>query len=188
MVTDDHEPGRDPSINFLWKSLKDERFRNQSQDKGVHACGFAWGSKFVDLDNDGRLDLVVANGFLSQNQTFDYRYIMDSLVGGGSRKITADPRAWPPMNDASIEGFQEACVFWNRGGRFVDASYDTPFKGDLADERGVAAIDWNNDGRVGFLMAVRDGRLKAYRTTPPAGSRWIGFKLKIGRASCRERV
>jgi len=185
MVTDDSEPGRDPSINFLWKSLENEKFRNLSQDKGVHSCGFAWGSKFVDLDNDGLLDLVVANGFLSQNHEHDYRYIMDSLVGGGSRKITADPRAWPPMNDSSIEGFQEACVFWNRGGRFVDASYDTPFKGDLADERGVAAIDWNNDGRVGFLMAVRDGLLKAYRTEPPAGSRWVGFKL-VGRRSARD--
>lgn len=185
MVTDDFEPGRDPSVNFLWKALDKEGFANQSMVKGVDRCGFAWGSKFVDLDNDGWLDLVVANGFLSENPEFDYRYIMDSLVGGGTRKITADPRVWPPMNDASIEGFQEACVFYHKDGRFADVSYDTPFLGDLDDERGVAAIDWRNDGAQGFFMAVRGGRLKLYRVDPPAGNGWIGFSL-TGTKSARD--
>lgn len=187
MVTDDFEPGRDPSLNFLWKSAEKEEFHNRSVVKGVDHCGFAWGSKFVDLDNDGRLDLVVANGFLSESPNFDYRYIMDSLVGGGSRKITADPRVWPPMNDASIEGFQEACVFYNKDGRFVDVSYDTPFLGDLDDERGVAAGDFRNSGTQDFLMAVRGGALKYYRVAPPAENRWIGFAL-TGTRSNRDAV
>jgi hypothetical protein len=32
---------------------------------------WAWGSRFVDLNNDGWEDLVVANGFISTEDTGD---------------------------------------------------------------------------------------------------------------------
>jgi len=50
--------------NFLWRNEGDS-FRKVSGDPGfdVEKTGWAWGSQFADVDNDGFLDLVVLNGF-----------------------------------------------------------------------------------------------------------------------------
>ena len=40
-------------------------FIDTSESAGVTMGRWAWGSRFVDLNNDGWQDLVVANGYLS---------------------------------------------------------------------------------------------------------------------------
>ena len=46
-------------------------FRDVSVEQGVTMGRWAWGSRFVDLNNDGWEDLVVANGFISTEDTGD---------------------------------------------------------------------------------------------------------------------
>jgi hypothetical protein len=46
-------------------------FRDVSVEQGVTMGRWAWGSIFVDLNNDGWEDLVVANGFISTEDTGD---------------------------------------------------------------------------------------------------------------------
>jgi hypothetical protein len=38
---------------------------NATEETGVGQAGWAWGNTFIDWDNDGRLDLYVANGYIS---------------------------------------------------------------------------------------------------------------------------
>ena len=42
-----------------------------SVDAGVNMGRWAWGSVFVDINNDGQEDIVVANGFVTSHQTQD---------------------------------------------------------------------------------------------------------------------
>jgi len=46
-------------------------FSDVSVEQGVTMGRWAWGSRFVDLNNDGWEDLVVANGFISTEDTGD---------------------------------------------------------------------------------------------------------------------
>ena len=46
-------------------------FRDVSESSGVTMGRWAWGSKFVDLNNDSREDLYVANGFITTEDTGD---------------------------------------------------------------------------------------------------------------------
>jgi hypothetical protein len=39
-------------------------FRNQAYTRGISATGWSWSGEFGDLDNDGALDLYVANGMI----------------------------------------------------------------------------------------------------------------------------
>ncbi|MCA9151025.1 MAG: VCBS repeat-containing protein, partial [Planctomycetales bacterium] len=46
-------------------------FRDLSEDLGVTMGRWAWASKFVDLNNNGWQDLVVANGYLTNERPND---------------------------------------------------------------------------------------------------------------------
>ncbi len=46
-------------------------FADVSEEAGVTMGRWAWGSRFADLDNDGREDLLVANGFITAPDTGD---------------------------------------------------------------------------------------------------------------------
>ena len=57
--------------NALFKNTPSKTFSDVSIDAGVNQGRWAWASKFADLNNDGYEDLVVANGFLTQEDTGD---------------------------------------------------------------------------------------------------------------------
>lgn len=57
--------------NSLFQQGPDGVFRDASEEAGVTMGRWAWSSGFVDLNNDGWEDLVVANGYLSNPKTDD---------------------------------------------------------------------------------------------------------------------
>jgi hypothetical protein len=57
--------------NSLFQNRGDGSFRDVSVPANVVLGRWAWGSKFVDLNNDGWQDLLVANGFITQEDTGD---------------------------------------------------------------------------------------------------------------------
>ena len=52
--------------NTLLRNRGDGRFDDVSETAGVTIGRWAWGSLFVDINNDGWQDLFVANGFITQ--------------------------------------------------------------------------------------------------------------------------
>ena len=57
--------------NTLFQNTGDGMFRDVSEDANVVLGRWAWGSRFADLNGDGWQDLVVANGFITQQDTGD---------------------------------------------------------------------------------------------------------------------
>ena len=51
--------------NDLYENLGDGSFRSVTKQAGGLGAGWAWGGGFLDVDNDGRVDLYAPNGFLS---------------------------------------------------------------------------------------------------------------------------
>ena len=49
----------------------DGQFSDVSIQSGVSIGRWAWASKFTDLDGDGWEDIVVANGFITQQDSGD---------------------------------------------------------------------------------------------------------------------
>ncbi len=56
----------DISDNVLYLNREDGTFEDASIATGVTMGRWAWSSRFTDLNNDGRQDIVVANGFITQ--------------------------------------------------------------------------------------------------------------------------
>ena len=57
--------------NSLFRNLGNGTFADVSVDAGVTIGRWAWGAKFVDINNDGWEDVVVANGFVTGHQSKD---------------------------------------------------------------------------------------------------------------------
>ncbi len=57
--------------NSLFENLGGGTFRDISVESGVTMGRWAWASPFLDLNNDGWLDLAVANGFITNSDSGD---------------------------------------------------------------------------------------------------------------------
>ncbi len=113
-----------------------------------HTVMSGWGLKFLDYDNDGNLDLFLANG------------IPDDLIEFSQRCDTTKSRC---------------CCFIN-GREFVwrmSVRSAVPFSARLFSSRGLAVGDFNNDGATDLLISVNDAAPVLLRNN--AGqNHWLG--------------
>lgn len=168
------EPGFGVEGNALWRVEGDD-LKNYADSMGVSHCGFAWGGKFIDLNNDGLPDLLVASGFISRSRKKNYAFAT-TLLRQAPRFFVKDPEHWPPIGDASLFGYEKKCLFMNDGKTFrgVEANAWTE---DLSDGRGIAAFDPLNDGSMSFVVGNQNQDLKFFQTRQLNQNNWIGLKL-----------
>jgi len=121
-----------------------------------------FGCVFADMDLDGSLDLVVANGHI------------DDTV----RNIRGNVGyAQPPQ------------LFLNRGdGTFRDATLDVgPDFGQPKVGRGVACADFDRDGDLDLLLTTNNGLAYLFRNDQQSGNRSVRFRLR-GTQSNRDAI
>ena len=148
----------------LYRNLGGGLFRDQTAASGLGAATrylLGFGTAFADVNNDGRLDLVTANGHVNDNRPY-YPYAMPSQL------LMGQP-----------------------GGRFADASdksgdvWRVPRVG-----RGLAAADLDNDGRLDLLILGQNEPLAYLHNRGPStgdSGRFVTFLLE-GSASNRDGV
>jgi hypothetical protein len=162
------------------------RYENLARDFGVELGGWSFGAQFGDLNNDGRLDLYLTNGYISLDRNRSYWYDF-SKVAGGNSTIIGDAKNWPAFEGRSLAGYQSKRVWINDGaGRFIDVA---PAVGvtDIHDGRAVAMADLWNRGVLDVVVANQNGPLLLYRNTVVDGRQWIEFELE-GTASNRSAI
>jgi hypothetical protein len=181
--------GNNLRLNFL-----PELGRFDEIATGVVAdAGWAWGAQFGDLNNDGLLDLVVVNGFISADSGREYWYAM-SKIAGAQGNIFEDANNWPPIGTASLSGYERSRVLLNQGqAGFVDVA-EAAGVTDRLDGRSVAMADLFNRGTLDVVIANEKGRALLYRASPPdpvslreRGNGWVEFKL-VGTRSNRSAI
>ena len=151
----------------------------------VADAGWAWGAQFGDLNNDGWLDLVIANGFISADSTRDYWYAM-SKIAGAQGNIFEDAKNWPPIGTASLSGYERSRVLLNRGqAGFVDVAQEAGVT-DRLDGRAVVMADLFNRGVLDVVIANEKSRPLVYRNTG-SPRHWIELKL-LGTKSNRSAI
>ncbi|HEV3021255.1 MAG TPA: CRTAC1 family protein [Pirellulales bacterium] len=154
------------------------RYLNQAGAVNVERGGWSWGAKFGDLNNDGRLDLYLTNGYVSANQAKSYWYDYGKIAGG-LKGLIADSVYWPPIGDQSLAGYQAKCVWMNKGGDFIDVAAAVG-AADMFDGRAVVLGDLDNRGALDVVVANQNGPLLVYHNTVAAGRDWVQFELAGG--------
>ena len=155
------------------------KFENMAGSMGVDLGGWSFGAQFGDLNNDGRLDLYLVNGFVSASRGESYWYDY-SKIAGGNQIVISDAKNWPAMGNRSLAGYQQKHVWINDGaGRFVDVA---PMVGvaDRFDGRAIALGDLERRGVLDAVVANQRGPLLLYRNEVAPGRHWIAFALEGG--------
>jgi hypothetical protein len=190
------EPGVLVQANDLWVPKKEAAgksgnpgsivFEDLASSMGVDLGGWSWGAQFGDLNNDGKLDLYLVNGYVSAGERSSYWYDFAQIAVGHST-IIGDAQNWPAMKGRSLSGYQRKRVWINDGlGRFTDVAQVVGAT-DVNDGRAIAFADLSNRGVLDVLVANQRGPLLIYKNTVQPGRHWIDFDLE-GTTSNRSAI
>jgi hypothetical protein len=156
---------------------------------------WAWGNVFFDYDNDGDLDLYVANGMFSnlravENDPVFWRHVLVpiSLGAPGVDEGAALLGDLLQMRAQSFGGHERNRLFQNLGdGRFVDVA--AVVGADIVlDSRAVAAGDLDGDGALDLVISNRNSpQLSILHNRSGNPGRFLAVDL-VGTRSNRQGV
>jgi hypothetical protein len=174
--------GNNLRLNFL-----PELGRFQQGAEGVIVdAGWAWGAQLGDLDNDGRNELFIVNGYVSGDRDRSYWYAM-SKIAGANGNVFEDAKSWPAIGSASLSGYERSRVLVNRGlAGWVDVAAQVGVT-DEYDGRAVALADLFNRGVLDVVIANQNQPALVYKNSGVPGNHWIAFQL-VGTRSNRSAV
>jgi hypothetical protein len=139
----------------LYKNTGKERFVDVAQPESIAQATrllSGWGLKFFDYDNDGDIDLILANGH------------PDDMVSQRSQTVT----------------YREPLLLFHQvDGKFrnVSAQAGSAFTKDFA-ARGLAVGDLDNDGKLDVLIGVNGGAPVLLQNRLDTGNHYLGLKLR----------
>ena len=175
--------GNNLRLNFLSEL---GRFEQGANGSVLADAGWAWGAQLGDLDNDGRNELFIANGYVSGDRDHNYWYGF-SKVAGANGNLFEDTKNWPAIGTASLSGYERSSVLVNRG----DSGWtDVAARVGVTDEydgRAVAFVDLFNRGVLDVVVANQNQPALVYRNTVVPGRHWISFHL-VGSHSNRSAI
>ncbi|MGN6355372.1 MAG: CRTAC1 family protein [Parafilimonas sp.] len=169
------------------ENMKDNpSFVNLAQISGIENAGWAYGAQLGDLNNDGYMDLNVANGFISAKKNTSYWYDYSKVTGGNST-IIGDAKNWPDMQGKSQSGYEEDKVWLNNSdGLFEDVSGKVCPPATY-DGRAVALADLWNRGVLDVIVANQNNIPLVYKNDAGNNNHWVDFDL-VGTVSNADAV
>lgn len=158
----------DHEMYSLYHSNHDESFTDVAVPNGIANATYmmsGWGVKFFDYDNDGNIDLFIANGH------------PDDKIGEQYSAVTYR---------------EPLLLFRNTGGGFQHTFENVSTRGgplftERFAARGMAVGDFDNDGGVDVLIAVNNGAPLLLRNNIGSQNHWLGLRL-VGTLANRDAV
>jgi hypothetical protein len=144
----------DQEMYAFYRNNHDETFDDLAVPMGIGTVTrlmSGWGVKFFDYDNDGNLDLFIANGHPD-----------DKIEARLSEVKYKEPLLLFHNNGKGLEN--------------VSAKSGEIFADRMA-ARGVAIGDFNNDGAVDVLVACNNEAPLLLRNNAAKHNHWLGVKL-----------
>ncbi len=144
----------DQEMYSIYRNNHDSTFDDLAGPLGIGGTTrlmSGWGVKFFDYDNDGDLDLLVANGH------------PDDKIEAHSFHVK----------------YREPLLLFHKVGKSfheIGATAGSAFAERYA-ARGMAIGDFNNDGAIDVLVAVNDGAPLLLKNNAATGNHWLGVRL-----------
>ncbi len=144
---------------------------------------FGWGAAAGDMDLDGRVDILQANGMV--DNTYDPLYAgcpdywyWNDKIALTRPDIHGYADRWADLRGRCIFPYEKNRVYLNRDQHFIDVAPQVGWN-EAGNSRGVALVDLNNDGALDVLVTHQFAPLSIYRNDRKTGvNRWIGLSLQ----------
>ncbi|MDX2153179.1 MAG: FG-GAP-like repeat-containing protein [Bryobacteraceae bacterium] len=158
-----------PTASRLFRNRGDGTFVDVSAASGIAAVkGKAFGAVATDVNNDGRLDLFVANdtvaNFLFINQ--GGKFVESGLLAGVAYSEGGEPRSgmgvdavdfngdgWQDLFVANIDQERFSLYRNQKGGEFLDEAVEIHAATRLLSGWGLRFFDYDNDGDPDLFLA-----------------------------------
>ena len=165
--------------NYLLRNKGDGSFEDVSERSGARQHGWYWGSGFVDIDNDGRLDIYAVNGWISGQKKHDLclDFARDAVESENKRvesRIYTDKF----VGENSWNGRERNHMLLNLGGgKFAEIGSAAGLDGVL-DARGMATADFDHDGDADFVLNNYNAQASylVNRMAPKRG--WLAVRVE----------
>jgi len=161
--------------NMLWRNNGRGHFVDISQEMGVCDGGWAWGAKFFDQDNDGDLDLYVANGFFG-GEAGDYLDILLPALWNDDGEDPSTAAKWPPLMGRGIAASERNVLFINESGTGFRRDDDGPLA-IASESRGVFTGDFDNDGRIDLFVTNNAAVPNLFHNRTANDNAWLALEL-----------
>lgn len=162
-------------------------FKNVARLQKVDACGWSWGAKALEPNNDGNEAIFVVNApTRSPNSALRSSFNSSPLF---LRELASegDDQLFSKGQFTNTARFPERnCLYYFDGNQFSDVAEAAGIK-DLKGGKSVSTFDYNNDGVTDLLIGNVDSSPILYAGNYKGKNRWIGFKL-IGNKSNRDAI
>jgi hypothetical protein len=145
----------DQEMFSLYRNQKNETFRDAAHTNEIAQATrllSGWGLKFFDYDNDGAIDLILANGH------------PDDMIENYSQ---------------AVKYREPLLLFHQESGKLHNVSADGgPAFAKSYSARGLAVGDFNNDGLLDVLVAINGGAPVLLKNRSGLANNWLGLKLE----------
>jgi enediyne biosynthesis protein E4 len=145
----------DQEMFSLYRNMGNEFFTDAAHVHGISQATrllSGWGLKFFDFDNDGQIDLFLANGH------------PDDMI---------------EYYSANVKYKEPLLLFHNRDGQLTNVSATAgPVFEESYPARGMAVGDFDNDGRIDVLVSNNGEAPLLLRNQAGQDHHWLGIRLQ----------
>jgi tetratricopeptide (TPR) repeat protein len=162
--------------NQLYRNMADGTFTDISFEADVYNAGWCWAGRFWDYDNDGDLDIMVANGYISGDPEKEYfNALAIEVTKPGFDPI--DAQNWPKMEDSTFAGYEPSRVWRNDGNEVFTEVAAKLGLADVGDGRGLAIADFDQDGDLDVYISNQGQDGVLYRNEIGNRNNWLQVDL-----------
>ncbi|HVW00191.1 MAG TPA: VCBS repeat-containing protein, partial [Planctomycetaceae bacterium] len=158
-------------------------FRQASEEFGLSRSGWSWDCRLADLNNDGILEALQANGFI-QGKTNRWPELQS--LGTSNNQLLNNPKFWPKIQPGDDVSGHDTFAFFVRSpdGRYYDMAPDLKLQdGQSMSEamvtRGISLADVDADGRLDFAVANQWQPSYFYHNECPQPGNFIGLHVLL---------
>jgi len=169
-------------LNFTQKGSKEFDLKERAANMNMlNINRFGWGASITDINMDGKQDILQANGMVDDSwdkkykERSDYWYFQAQVARTGP-EIHGYADKWADLRGRCIYENEQDGIFLNVDGKkFIDVSTRVGFN-HRANTRGIAAVDFDNDGDPDLLVTDQFGEPKLYENKI-SNRQWLGLEL-----------